>query len=1074
MTDRSGDPPWFERWVARPTPVLAWAVALLLGGAWTATQVPLEWVPTTNLPEVRVTASWPGSSPRAVERYITAPIERTVQDVEGIAGIESISREGRSTVTLKVAEGTDLGPFTARVSERLRLLEETLPDRVSPRLTKRVPEELRDQQGFMTLQLVGPQEPSALRHLAEDQVSPRLSSLAGVADVRVEGGTTRELLVTLAPDRLAAQNVEASAARRALRDATTNAVYGRLRAKGRAPLLLTPAVDRVERLREVVVSSNGVRGREGPPVELQDVATVDLQSAPRRSITRIDGDPVVTLTLDRAPGSHMVETANQVRARIDELGPTLPSETRLEVATDKSEDVRQRLRALQWRGGIGLLLVVLVLLLMLRSLRAALVVLFTVAVALAVALALLQPLGLTLNLITLGGLVLVFGLLVDNSVIVTEQLILQRERQPPGTPLGDAATRSVQAVALPLVGGTLTTIAVMLPLVYLSGDLRDLFLPFGVLTALTLAASLASAVLLVPVLGTWLPRPNWIRRRPRWLRRLVEGPYGLSAWAPKSTLAALVLLVGVPLWGLPTTISEPEEGERAVPVQRLVGVYNATMGSDIVTEAREWIDPTLGGVVRPFAQQTTFGEQWGYETEPEVNVRLGFPPGNSIQRADSLLRRFEQTALASGVVRRTVARVSERNASLRVLFTEGSLETIEPYRLRERLIQEAVLLAGIDVSVSGLLPQGYYSRSGSNISGFTVVAYGPNYGDLEALTERFARRLKRGSRRVATVNTDAGQYGFRRSREVLRFRLGPDPQSRTGVTPQRLSARLRPVLTSRRRAFRADLAGAPQLDVRVVTQGADQTDVQTLVDRPLVLAGSTQVKLKSSAEYAVETVPSRIVRENQQYKRYIQVDYRGPYEMGENFLDETLSSFSTPPGYHLEQDRSSFFSEETERAYGWVVLGTIVLVFLVTAAVFESWRLPGVVLLSVPTALVGVAAAFLLAGDLAFAEGAFIGSVLLVGLAANDSILLVDRYQRLRDVRPHGAVGPLARLALRERLRPMWTTTLSTCVAMLPMLVFPQEGTFWTGMAVTVTGGLLAATLIAPLATVALVSAMDE
>lgn len=1071
MTDRSGNPSWFQHWVARPTPVLAWAVALLLGGAWMATQVPLEWVPTTNLPEVRVTAAWPGSSPRAVERYVTAPIERTVQDLEGIAGIESISREGRSTVTLKVAEGTDLGPFSARVSERLRLLEESLPDRVSPRLTKRVPEELRNQQGFMTLQLVGPQEPSALRRLAEDQVSPRLSSLSGVADVRVRGGTTRELLVTLDPDRLAAQGIDASAARRALRDATTNAVYGRLRAKGRAPLLLTPAVEEVDRLRGVVVSRSG---RPGPPVTLRDVATVDLKSAPRRSITRIDGDPVVTLTLDRAPGSHMVETANRVRARIDALVPTLPSETRLEVATDKSEDVRQRLRALQWRGGIGLLLVVLVLLLMLRSLRAAGVVLFTVAVALAVALALLQPLGLTLNLITLGGLVLVFGLLVDNSVIVTEQLILQRERRPPGAPLGDAATRSVRAVALPLVGGTLTTIAVMLPLVYLSGDLRDLFLPFGVLTALTLAASLASAVLLVPVLGTWLPRPDWSRRRPRWLRRLVEGPYGVGAWAPKSTLVALVLLVGVPLWSLPTTISAPDESERPVLVQRLVGVYNAAMGSDVVEDAREWVDPALGGVVRPFVQQTTFGEQWGYETEPEVNVRLGFPPGNPIQRADSLLRRFEQTALASDVVRRTVARVSERNASLRVLFTEGSLETIEPYRLRERLIQEAVLLAGIDVSVNGLLPQGYYSRSGTNISGFTVVAYGPNYGDLEALTERFARRLKQGSRRVATVNTDAGQYGFRRSREVLRFRLGPDAQARTGVTPQRLAARLRPVLTSRRRAFRADLAGTPQLDVRVVTRGADETEVQTLIDRPLVLAGSTQVKLKSSADYAVETVPSRIVRENQQYKRYIQVDYRGPYEMGEHFLDETLSSFSTPPGYRLEQDRSSFFSEETERAYGWVVLGTIVLVFLATAAVFESWRLPGVVLLSVPTALVGVAAAFLLAGDLAFAEGAFIGSVLLVGLAANDSILLVDRYQRLRDARPYGSVGPLARLALRERLRPMWTTTLSTCVAMLPMLVFPQEGTFWTGMAVTVTGGLLAATLLAPLATVALVSALNE
>ncbi|PSQ86787.1 MAG: hypothetical protein BRD30_09275 [Bacteroidetes bacterium QH_2_63_10] len=176
------------------------------------------------------------------------------------------------------------------------------------------------------------------------------------------------------------------------------------------------------------------------------------------------------------------------------------------------------------------------------------------------------------------------------------------------------------------------------------------------------------------------------------------------------------------------------------------------------------------------------------------------------------------------------------------------------------------------------------------------------------------------------------------------------------------------------------------------------------------------MKLKSSANYVVETVPSRIVRENQQYNRYIQVDYRGPYEMGNTLLTEALDGFSAPPGYRLERDRSPFFSQETERAFGWVVLGTIVLVFLVTAAVFESWYLPGVVLLSVPTALVGVAGAFLLAGDLAFAEGAFIGAVLLVGLAANDSILLVDRYQRLREAHPHGAVGallaPLATVAL--------------------------------------------------------------
>jgi multidrug efflux pump subunit AcrB len=925
---------WLQRWIERPVPVLAWAVALLLGGAWMATQVPLEWAPTVELPEVRVTASWAGSSPRSVERYVTAPIERAVQNVEGTAGVESISEEGQTTVTAQVAEDTDLGLYTARVSEQLRLLEEDLPDRVTPRLTKRVPEALRDEQGFMTLQLVGPQDPSTLRRWAEDRVSPRLSALSGVADVRVRGGTTRELLVTLDPARLATQNIEVSAVQQALRQATTNAVYGRLDAKGQAPLLFTPATDRVDALRDLVVSPPS---HPGPPIRLSDVATIEQTPAPRRSITRIDGNPVVTLTLDRAPGSHMVEVADRVRDRMAELEESLSGEARIEVATDKSEEVRGQLRDLRWRGGIGLLLVILVMLLMLRSLRAVGIVLFSVAVALAVALALLEPLGLTLNLITLAGLVLVFGLLVDNSVIVTEQLILEKERQAPGTPLHEVATRAVKSVTLPLIGGTVTTIAVMLPLVYLSGDLRELFLPFGVLTALTLAASLVSAALLVPVLDRWLSAPGTGHRLPRWIRRTVQWPYALGTWAPKTTIVTLFLLVGLPTWLLPTTLGTAEDEGQSAPVQRLAHVYNQTLGSAPIQAAREWIDPAVGGLVRPFVQQTSFGEQFDYEADPEVYVRLGFPPGNPIQRADSLLQRFEQTALASESVRRTVARIRERSARLRVRFRENALETAEPYLLRERLIQEAVLLAGIDVSVGGLLPQGYYSRSGTNISGFTVVAYGPNYEDLDALTERFARTLRQASRRVATVNTDAGTYGYRQPREVLCFRLGPDAQAQTGVTPQRIAQRLRPLLTTRRTALWADLEGAPQIPVRVVVEDATELDATTLTDRPLALAGSTQVKLKDAATYSVETVPSRIVRENQQYKRYVEVDFRGPHRMGNEFLNEALESFSTPPGYRLEREQRTLFTEETERAFGWVMLGTLVLVFLATAAVFESW-----------------------------------------------------------------------------------------------------------------------------------------
>ena len=1052
----------------RPVAIMAWAVALLLAGSWAATEVPLEWVPQVELPVVNVSASWPGASPRAMERYVTAPIERAGQAVEGTAHVESLSQEGQTTVTLEVDESVDLGPYVARLNEELALVRQDLPDRVTPRLTKQIPEELRDEQGFITLQLVGPQPPGTLRRWADDHLSPRLQGLPGVADVTVRGGTERELLVRLDPDRLATYGLSPGAIQGHLAEAFRDNVYGRLRGGGESALLLSPAEGSVDVLRRLIVSND-----LGTPVRLGDIARVQRGPAPRRSISRIDGQPVVTLTLDRAPASHMLDVASAVEDELDRLEPQLPENARLLIADDRSESVRAELRDLTWRGGLGLVLVALVLLMMLRSVRAVAVVMFSVAVALAVGIALMGPLGLTLNLLTLAGLVLVFGILVDNSVVMVEQLMLQRDRLSvrghTGLDLEAAATQaSLRAVWLPLVGGTCTTMAVMAPLVYLSGDLRTLFLPFGMLTAITLAASLITAAIVVPVMSRWLPPPEPGWRLPRWMRATIHAPFRWAARFPTSTALVLLLTLGTPLWLLPTHIDATED--ETSPQARWAGLYNATLGHDTVQDLREWTDPALGGVLRPFFQNTDFGDQWDFDTTPEVRVNLGFPPGNPIHRADSLMQRFEQKALASESVERTITRISDRNASLRVQFYDGTLDTAEPYLVRERLIQEAVLLAGIRVSVGGLLPQGYFSGVGGMASGFTVEAHGSNYDDLEQLTERFAERLKAGSRRVAEVNTNAGRFGRQQPREVLHLDWRANAMARTGIGAQRLATELRPLLSTRFPALFADVADETHLPVRIKVADADAIDIASFIDRPLPITDSVEVKLKSVSTYDVQEVPSQIERENQQYKRYIRVDYRGPHRMGSEYLDEMLEGFQTPPGYRIERGEGAFFfTEDTQDAFLWVLAATLLLILLVTAFVFESWRLPALVLISLPMAFIGLAAGFWWA-DVAFAEGAFIGTVLLVGLAANDAILLTDRYRQLRTTRPHGRPDVQIRLAVRERLRPMWTTTISTCVAMLPLLVFPADNEFWVGLAVTVTSGLLAVTLLAPLATVAVLS----
>ena len=1057
----------------RPIAVISWCTAIILAGIWAASDIPIEYSPKTELPRVSVSAVWPGASPRQVERYVTAPIEREIQTVPGIAEINSISSEGQSHIQIQVDEDVDLGTFTTQIGENLTLLRDRLPENVSPRLTKQIPEAFRDVQGFMTLRLIGPYSPDELRKTADELLKPKFESLPGIDLVEVTGGSERELLISLEPDRLDAYGIEYGYVMEQVSSSLRDHVFGRMDARGRGHLMMNrPELD-LPHLSSIIVNQS----RPGDlPVRLDQVANLELGPAPRLSIRRIDGLNAVALDLERTRGSHIIDVAETVHDRIEELRESLPEGGRLLVVLDRTEDVRELLDDLTLRGGIGLILVTLVLLFMLKSVRATVIVLFSVAVALAPSLALFRFFDLSLNIITLAGLVLVFGLLIDNSVIVVEQLLLQQQkllaRGMRGLELHAARTQAaLKAVWLPLLGGTLSTIAVMFPLVYLSGDLRDLFLPFGVLVSITLLISLISAVAFVPVVVRFLP-PNVEKPEWKWLRRTVAIPYRVVARFPKSTLIALVLLLGVPIWKLPVQLNEPRLGWSNEVKERFANLYNASLGAPFVQNAREYIDPLTGGVLRPFFRTVSFYKPWSYPERQSIYVRLRFPKGNTIERSDSLIANFEQMALAEESVYRTDVRISEDYAYLNIEFEKGSLATPGPYILQQRLVGRAILLGGMTVSVSGIIPEtSYYSGGGGGIGGASVRLYGPNYEDLDLLVHQFGDFVKRRSRRVQGVDLNAMGSSWIRSqaRQVLQFEWTADATARTGADAYWINHRMRPYFETTHPRWRADIAGDSRIPIRMIVNNAASLDVDRITQRPLVVGDSSLLRLAGVADYKIVEMAAEIEREDQQYVRRVSVDFRGPFDMRRRFIENALASFSLPPGYRIESGYDYFFTEETKRAFSWVFAATILLVFLVTASVFESWRLPLVVMLSVPLAAVGVCLGFIIT-EASFVEGAFIGSVLLIGIAVNDSILLTDRFRQLQIARPHGKPSVLARLAVRERLRPMWTTTLTSGAAMLPLLVFPNNDDFWIGLAVTVTAGLLASTLLSPLASVAMLS----
>lgn len=1000
-----------------------------------------------------------------METQITEEIEREIGRTSNLEELQSITREGGSVLRLKFRDDRATNGRKVDVIDRISYLQTKFPTGTHIDISED-PKAFRGQPTFMILQLSAPFRPDTLGELAERHIVPELLKLTGIVSVEISGSEKQEIRATLATDHLRSHNQSSINFREGLAEALRNRGYGTFTADTRQVLLHLTAQRNLTRLEALPVGTD--IQRQNGVLRLADLGRLGRDSAPLRSISRIDGNPVLTLSLDRASSSHLLRVSKDVRKAVDDIRKNLPPGTRLLIADDRSEDVRKQLRDLALRGSLGFLLLVLVLVVMLRSGKAVGIALFAVLVSLSAAMILFRPLDLTLNVLTIAGLVLLFGLLVDNAVVVVERLQaeLANRRSNDSTAYAAVAGRAVRAVWLPLLGGTLSTCAVFLPMVYLSGELRSLFASFAVLSALTLGFSLVASVVLIPNLGRGLrgvPKQGTARTPAR--SALL--PYRLATRYPRTSFLLLLLAIGLPMPLLPDFIEEPSEGWRSEEDRRFAARYNRTIGSDPFRDVRPWLDPLLGGVTRPFLKNVELGKRWDFPERPEVNVRIQVPAGSGIHRADERIRPFEEEARTSPAVKRTLVHVSGRVARMTMLFHDDAMKTDEPYLLRERLIAHALQVAGIEISVSGLVPMGFYSGLGQ-VSGFTVHAFGPTYEKLEEVSKSFARRLERYAR-VAEVDVNAAGHRQPPAREVIRFRWGPDAVARTGLSARELAEVLRPQLWRETPDFYADLEGDPRMPVRIVMEGAEELDLDTLLHRPLATGLGGPVRLADHAELSIEKDPPVIERIDQQYRRTLRVYYRGPYRMGKEMLDKEIAGMTLPPGYRLERPRYEFFDEEVRRQFFWLILGTVALVFLVIAAVLESWRLAAVVMLSVPLAWIGVALAFLLTGQ-NFAEGAFIGIVLTVGIAVNDAILLTDRFRRLRQARPGSPEPRLALLALRQRLRPMWTTTLTSIAGMLPLLVIPDAGNFWVGLAVTVVGGLVASTLLAPGATLALLS----
>ena len=984
-------------WAAgRPAVVWSCGAALILAGAVAFTKLPLATKTQVELPRLNVNAEWFGASPELVETYIASPLEEAIQGVRGVKKISSESGDGTARLEVELEPNTDVTLARLEIHERIELLRKQLPlGATPPTVENYTPQEL-DEQPLLTYSIIGPYTAGTLTKLTRDQILPRVTAVPGVAGVQLAGAAEPGVAVTYDPVRLRQIGINPDLLREAVRGARVVQALGlERRGANVISVSLRDTPKALEDLGRLVV-----RSPSGRVFRLDELASIRPDEDNRGRFARINGVPAVTLQISRLAGADAIHTADRIKRTMIDIQRLLPVGITFKVESDESKELKKQLNDLLLRGAIAFVAVMLVLGLTLQNLTSIWLVMGSAAVSISGTALGLYLFNIPANLLTLAGLGMGVGILVQNGLVVVERL-----RHAPDTIAGraEAGRRITPAV----MGSTLTTAVVLFPFLYLQGNARAAFMPFAGAFLFALAWSVVSSVVMIPAVGAG---HGMSRMRFRGLFRFyTRTVIRLLRWR-WATLIVTTAVLGVLTWGF----------IKRVP-------------------------------------RSSWGDWYGQRSELFVGVT--FPRGSDPKSVDLSMTDFERIAVGRPGVERVESRGFPGFGQLRVTFTKAESFGSIPSLMEEEMTQRAVFVGGASIFVRGRGP-GFFNGGGGGSVTFRVKILGYSFAGVEQLARDLKTRLERIPR-VRDVNINAGS--FYRAERAVSVALEPDRPAlaRAGLTAQDFAAAVAREIRGAVGGQRLELEG-DEITVSVKAKGAQERSLDDLKNAIVPNALSAPIRVSDLAAVTEREGLSQITREDQQYVRIMSYDFRGPQKLANRMHKAFMHSISVPAGYTVGDEQFEWQADQSDKGLWLVFAIGVVLVILSVAFVFDSNWAAWMVFFSLPLALAGVAAIFWVTGT-AFSREAAVGVILVVGLAVNQSILLVDAALERRR---RGGGRTMQRLsaadivrAARDRAGMIVLVTLTTLASLIPLAVGTEVDNLFGSIALATAGGTIAGTI---------------
>jgi HAE1 family hydrophobic/amphiphilic exporter-1 len=973
--------------------VVLLTILIALAGVFAVTRLKTELIPNIEVPILTAITVYPGAGPESVDQQISLPLTQVVSGLSGVQSTTSQSSEGFSIVIAEYEYGDDMGARQEELTNAIGSIP--LPNGAQATDVQRI-----NLQQFPIYQvsLTGGENADAetLRGVAQTEFLPSLTSADGVSRVEIIGGADNEVQILLDPAALAESGISMDAISTVLQANNVSMPVGSINEDGATlPVRVDSQLTSIEALESLVVGVN-----DTTPVMLGDIATIQVAPGDSSGVARTNGMPSIALDIYMSQGANTVETAGQVRDSLDEITERLAtSDIDVEVTTilDQSIFIEDSIDSLVREASLGAIFAIIVILVFLLSIRSTLVTAISIPMSVLIAFLLLWWQGISLNIMTLGGLAVAIGRVVDDSIVVLESIYRHVQS---GENTRQATLNGTKEVVLAITASTLTTVAVFLPLALVGGLIGEIFQPFALTVTFALLASLIVSLTIVPVMSSFFINRKTIRAaRP-------EGTRLTRAYEP-----ALKVALRRPFWTL------------AIATGLMVGSLLLT--------------PFIGVSFLPSMGQ------------PGASITVDYPEGTSEEETLANIAQVEEIVLANEDVEVTQTQIGGDTltaaftgaASNRATMTVTLSEDVDIDETLDSLRSDLSAVEGAEVNVASL------ESAGTGTSGINVLIQGDDYELVADVTRQLTEEVAKVED-VENVENDVVE-----AKPEIRVTVDSQQAALNGTAPAAIAGQVYSMLTGTS-AGTVSIDGVP-MPVSIRFDG--EMTSESLQNLPVSAEGDATIGDVGTVEQV--NGPASIVRQDTIRTATItgaitSNDTGGPIADVQAIID----NFEAPEGIDVS---AGGIAQEQGDAFANMAIAIVVAiaaVYIIMVASFNSLTTPFVILFSLPLAIIGVLLALFISGK-TLGLSALIGLLMLVGIVVTNAIVLLEyvielrqRGMPLREAIIEGG---------KTRLRPILMTALATILALVPLALSNEGGALIAAdLAVVVIGGLITSTLL--------------